>query len=85
MKLITTPVNIPLFGHGLECVGSISNEPHVTGTFAEDPVTGNDGQDYAVFTVSDPEDKSFPSAWAGVYRINTSRLAVACPNVIAAG
>lgn len=83
MKLKTTPVNIPLYGHGLECVGSISNEPHVTGTFAEDPVTGNDGASYGVFTVTDPADDSFPSSWAGVYRIRIDRLQAEAPNVFA--
>ena len=83
MKFITSPVNIPLYGHGLEDVGSVSTEPHVTGTFAEDPVTGNDGKAYGVFTIADPENKAYPSLWAGTYRINADRLKAEAPNVFA--
>lgn len=70
----TDPVTIHLYGHGLETVGSIDNEPMVTGTFAEDVVTGADGVKYAVFTVSDTFPAA-PSIWAGTYRINVDRLA----------
>lgn len=70
----TTTVTIPLFGHALECVGSMKNEPRVTGSFSAETVTGNDGVEYAVFTVSDPETGSYPSEWAGTYRISVSRL-----------
>lgn len=70
----TATVKIPLFGHGLETVGSIDHEPVVSGAFAAETVTGNDGIEYAVFTVSDPADGSYPSEWAGTYRIRVSRL-----------
>ena len=70
----TTTVKIPLYGHGLENVGSLDHEPEVTGAFAAETVTGNDGIEYAVFTVSDPADGSYPSEWAGTYRIKVSRL-----------
>lgn len=95
MKFITTPVNIPLYGHALWCTSTMAHEPHVTGTFAEDPVTGNDGKTYAVFTVSDPAaDETavtpdgepalpFPSSWAGVYRIDVTRIKANIPYVIA--
>ena len=83
MKFKTTPVTIPLYGHGLWCTSTLAHEPHVTGTFAEDPVTGNDGNSYGVFTIADPEDKSYPSAWAGVYRIDVSRLKAYVPSVFA--
>ena len=74
MNMNTNPVTIHLLGHGLECVGSINPEPEVTGTFASATVTGNDGREYAVFTVSDPENGTFPSLWAGTYRIDLVRL-----------
>ena len=70
----TATVTIPLFGHGLENVGSIQHEPDVTGAFTAETVTGNDGVEYAVFTVSDPVNGSYPSSWAGQYRISVSRL-----------
>ena len=74
MNMNTNPVKIQLLGHGLECVGSIHPEPEVSGTFASETVTGNDGREYAVFTVSDPADGAFPSLWAGTYRIDLVRL-----------
>ena len=83
MTFKTDSVNIPLYGHGLECVGNIVHEPHVTGTFAADPVTGEDGNVYGVFTVQDSADKSYPSLWAGTYRINASRLRAYAPSVFA--
>lgn len=67
----TTTVTIPLFGHGLEAVGNLAHEPRVTGAFAADTVTGNDGVEYAVFTVA---EGNYPSEWVGVYRINVERL-----------
>lgn len=70
----TSTVKIPLFGHGLESQGTIAHEPEVSGAFAADTVTGNDGIEYAVFTVTDPADGSYPSEWAGSYRISVSRL-----------
>ena len=72
----TDPITIPLFGHGLESVGNISNEPMVTGSFAADVVTGNDGKKYAVFTVADNYPGT-PSSWAGTYRISVDRIAAA--------
>lgn len=74
MVLKTNPVKINLLGHGLERLGSIRPEPEVTGTFARETVTGNDGREYAVFTISDPVDGAFPSQWAGTYRIDLTRL-----------
>ena len=70
----TSTVTIPLFGHGLECAGSMQLEPKVTGAFAAETVTGNDGIEYAVFTVSDPANGVYPSQWAGTYRISVNRL-----------
>ena len=61
MTFKTTPVTIPLYGHGLETVGSIDHEPIVTGTFAADPVTGNDGTIFGVFTVPDPTNGKEPT------------------------
>ena len=83
MTFKTTPVTIPLYGHGLECSGNVAIEPQVSGAFAADPVTGNDGEVFGAFTVSDPEDKSFPSLWAGTYRISASRLKAEIPSVFA--
>ena len=70
----TSTVSIPLFGHGLESQGTIAHDPVVTGAFAADTVTGNDGKEYAVFTVTDPENGAYPSEWAGSYRIRIDRL-----------
>ena len=82
MTFKTTPVTIPLYGHGLETVGSIDHEPIVTGTFAADPVTGNDGTIFGVFTVPDPTNgKDYPSQWAGTYRISAGRLQARTPYV----
>lgn len=67
----TSTVSIPLFGHGLEDVGNLAHDPVVTGAFAADTVTGNDGVEYAVFTVA---EGNYPSEWVGVYRIAVSRL-----------
>lgn len=78
----TTPVSIPLYGHGVETVGSIDHEPIVTGTFAEETVTGEDGKEYAVFTVAD----SYPvhsSIWAGTFRISVDRLTASGADVFA--
>lgn len=72
----TATVSIPLFGHGLESVGNICQEPTVTGNFAADVVTGADGGKYAVFTVTDNYPGA-PSAWAGTYRISVNRIAAA--------
>jgi hypothetical protein len=74
MKFITTPVTIPLMGHGLESCGNLAHNPRVKGTFAADPITGNDGKIYGVFTAIDPDDKAYPSEWAGTYRIDVDRL-----------
>ena len=73
----TTTVTIPLLGHALENVGSMTNEPCVKGSFSADTVTGNDGTEYAVFTVTDPENGAYPSEWAGQYRISVDRLKTA--------
>ena len=67
----TSTVTIPLFGHGLESVGNLAHNPVVTGAFAADTVTGNDGVEYAVFTVA---EGNYPSEWVGTYRISISRL-----------
>lgn len=67
----TTPVSIPLNGHGVETVGNIDHEPIVKGTFAAETVTGADGKEYALFTIADEE---VPSIWAGTYRIDVGRL-----------
>ena len=67
----TNTVTIPLFGHGLESVGNLAHDPVVTGAFAADTVTGNDGVEYAVFTVA---EGNYPSEWVGTYRISVSRL-----------
>ena len=72
----TNTVTIPLFGHGLESVGNLAHDPVVTGAFAADTVTGmtvtgNDGVEYAVFTVA---EGNYLSEWVGTYRISVSRL-----------
>lgn len=72
-KMNTTPVTLPLYGHGLECVGSIDHEPTVTGSFAADTITGADGAEYALFTVADAYPAA-PSIYAGTYRISVDRL-----------
>lgn len=64
MTFKTSAVTIPLYGHGLECDGSIAHEPQVTGTFAADPVTGNDGTVFGVFTITDPSRESVDSVEA---------------------
>lgn len=73
----TDAVTIPLYGHGLECSGTMAIEPIVTGTFDADTITGSDGKEYAIFTIPAPENKDFPDLWAGEYRIDVSRLASA--------
>ena len=78
----TTPVTIPLYGHGVETLGSIDHEPHIKGTFAADTVTGEDGKEYALFTIAD-EYPDAPSSWAGTYRISVERLAAAGLDVFA--
>ena len=80
MTMKTNPVTMPLYGHGLETLGSIDHEPTVTGTFAADTVTGNDGKEYAVFTVGDNHPAA-PSVWAGTYRISVDRLEAAREDV----
>lgn len=72
--MTTSTVKIHLYGHGLEVVGSLSNEPEVIGTFDADVVTGSDGAKYAVFTIADGTP-GIPSSWAGTYRIDVNRLA----------
>lgn len=72
----TDTVKIPLYGHGLENVGSIHHEPYVNGAFEADTVTGDDGKEYALFTVAD-EYPAAPSVWAGTYRISVDRLVAA--------
>lgn len=79
MKLKTEPITIFLYGHGLECVGNINPEPLVKGSFEADPIIGNDGNEYAVFTIADPQNGEYPSLWAGTYRINLSRLKAYAP------
>lgn len=69
----TSSVSIHLYGHGVETVGNIDHEPLVTGTFAAETVTGEDGKEYALFTVAD-EYPAAPSSWAGTYRISVERL-----------
>jgi len=81
MKFKTTPVTVPLYGHSLTAAGMLANTPKVTGTFAADPVTGNDGEVFGVFTVPDSETKAYPSYWAGTYRINVDSLKGGCPEV----
>lgn len=81
MKFKTSPVTIHLYGHGLAAVGSITPEPKVSGTFAADPVTGNDGEIFGVFTIADPEGGEYPSGWAGTYRVNAERLRVSGEDV----
>lgn len=81
MKLKTEPVRTILWGHGLECVGSVQHYPIVTGTFAADPVTGSDGAQYAVFTIPEPENGSYPALWAGTYRMPVSALQAHDPDV----
>jgi len=76
----TDRVTIPLYGHGVETVGSIDHEPLVNGTFAANTVTGEDGKEYALFTIAD-EYPAAPSIWAGTYRISVSRLVGAGLNV----
>lgn len=76
----TNPVSIPLYGHGVETVGNIDHEPHVKGTFAAATVTGEDGKEYALFTVAD-EYPAAPSIWAGTYRISVERLRHMAPSV----
>ena len=83
MRLKTEPVTISLHGHGLECVGNYAPEPLVTGSFAADPVTGNDGNEYALFTIADPQNGEYPSHWAGTYRISISYLKAYRPSVFA--
>jgi hypothetical protein len=75
-KMNTNPVTLPLYGHGLECVGNIAHEPPVTGSFAEDTITGADGVEYALFTVADPYPAA-PSIYAGTYRLRVDRLRAA--------
>ena len=85
MTFKTTTVTIPLYGHGLESAGNVAIEPRVPGVFTADPVTGNDGEVFGVFTISDPTAESgalpYPSAWAGTYRISASRLKAEVPSV----
>lgn len=76
----TSTVSVPLYGHGLECVGSIDHEPHVTGAFSAETTTGSDGVEYAVFTVSDTAP-NLPQ-WAGTYRIRVDRLRAAQLNFL---
>lgn len=78
----TDSVSIHLYGHGLETVGSIDHEPVVSGTFAEETVTGEDGKEYGVFTVTDGYP-AYPSNWAGTYRISVERLAAQGDDVFA--
>ena len=70
----TSTVTIPLYGHGLEDVGSVQIEPIVTGTFAADSVTGADGNEYGVFTIAEPTNNAYPALWAGTYRVDVDRL-----------
>lgn len=70
----TNTVSIPLLGHGLETVGNLDHEPVVVGNFAAETVNGNDGKEYAVFTVA---EGNYPSEWVGTYRIWVSRLRAA--------
>ena len=76
----TDKVRIPVYGHGLESQGNIAHEPHAVGTFAADPVTGNDGKEYGVFTVAEGDNN--PSNWVGVYRIDLSKLEAVLPDMV---
>lgn len=73
-KLKTEKMRVPVVGHSFNCMGNYPHCPSVLGTLAEDPVIGNDGEEYAVLTVEDEEPNN--SGWAGVYRIGISGLAV---------
>ena len=81
MTFKTDPVNIILLGHSIMCAGILRPNPHVTGTFAADPVTGSDGEKYGVFTVSD--DGTHPVSWCGVYYLAVSGMQAYCPHVFA--
>ena len=54
----------------------LEGRPRVTGTLAADTVEINDPvfgkEEYAVFTVSEPENSEFPPAWVGTYRLPMS-------------
>lgn len=78
-KLKTTKVKVSLSGHGLEAQGNLAHYPLVVGTFAEDPVTGNDGAAYAVLTVEEGDGNL--SAWIGTYRLPLSGLKANRPDV----
>ena len=59
-----------LWGHSFtDFPGSAGNSPELPGIFAADTVetTGQPGgvNEYAVFTVSEPEGNEYPAAWAG--------------------
>ena len=76
----TDKVRIPVWGHGLESQGNIAHEPHAVGTFAADPVTGNDGKEDGVFTVAEGDGN--PSNWVGVYRIYLAMIEAVLPGMV---
>ena len=54
----------------------LEGQPRVTGTLAADTVEINDPvfgkEEYAVFTVNEPENSEYPPAWVGTYRLPMS-------------
>lgn len=54
----------------------LEGQPRVTGKLAADTVEINDPvfgkEEYAVFTVNEPENSEFPPAWVGTYRLPMS-------------
>ena len=78
-KFKTTKIETVLGGHGLATQGDILYEPHVVGIFDADPVMGNDGIEYGVFTIADEAPNL--SGWAGTYRVPVSRMEAIDPAV----
>lgn len=58
------------------CLLKLEGQPSVTGTLAADTVEINDPvfgkEEYAVFTVNEPENSEYPPAWVGTYRLPMS-------------
>lgn len=54
----------------------LEGQPSVTGKLAADTVEINDPvfgkEEYAVFTVNEPENSEYPPAWVGTYRLPMS-------------
>ena len=78
--LVTHPIKVHLYGFQLldDC-GRYYREPSIMGTFERHPVTGLDKKEYALFTV--PDSKTYPSRWAGTYRISIEKLKAHVPCV----